>query len=92
MKKVTISSKPTSSAERRAADAWVDQQNPVAESEPTKRLTIDIPHSLHLRVKSQCVLRGVSMVDVVKAFLEREFKTESSENIAGAKPTPKTKK
>ena len=32
------------------------------------------------------------MIDVVKAFLEREFKSESSENFGGVEPAPKTKK
>jgi len=91
-KRVPITAKPAGSVERRTADAWVEQQRPVSTAEPTKRLTIDIPHSLHTQVKSQCVLRGVNMVDVVRDFLEREFKSESPESIRGVKSPPKTKK
>ena len=41
--------------------------------EQTKRLTIDIPESLHKRVKSQCATQGTTIADVVRAFLERKF-------------------
>ncbi len=41
--------------------------------EEKKRLTIDIPHSLHKRVKSQCASQGTTIADVVRAFLERKF-------------------
>jgi hypothetical protein len=38
-----------------------------------KRLTIDIPESLHKRVKAQCATQGTTIADVVRAFLERKF-------------------
>src|SRR3954470_15827071 len=41
--------------------------------EPMKRLTIDIPESLHRRVKAQCGAQGTSIADVVRAFLEKKF-------------------
>lgn len=41
--------------------------------ERVARLTIDLPESLHRRVKMQCAGRGKKMVDVVREFLEREF-------------------
>lgn len=41
--------------------------------EAIKRLTIDIPASLHKRVKSQCANQGTTIADVVRAFLERKF-------------------
>lgn len=97
MKKVSISTKPTQSPKQPSADAWVDQQpiaQTAADTHPIKRLTIDIPLSLHVRVKSQCVLRGISMVDVVRDFLEREFAELSSFGSvsAPAKASPKTRK
>lgn len=49
---------------------------PVPEPEPKEkmsRLTIDVPESLHRRVKMQCAGRGKKMADVVREFLEREF-------------------
>jgi hypothetical protein len=44
-----------------------------AKPEAMKRLTIDIPMSLHKRVKSQCANQGTTIADVVRAFLERKF-------------------
>ena len=44
-----------------------------AKPEAMKRLTIDIPTSLHKRVKSQCANQGTTIADVVRAFLERKF-------------------
>ena len=38
-----------------------------------KRLTIDIPESLHTRVKSQCAKRGAKMADEIRALLEAHF-------------------
>jgi hypothetical protein len=61
------------------ADAWVHVREvppevPRAEaSEPMKRFTIDVPVSLHTRIKSQCALKGVKMADVLREMLEREF-------------------
>src|SRR5690242_20610593 len=43
------------------------------QDEEKKRLTIDIPMSLHKRVKSQCASQGTTIADVVRAFLERKF-------------------
>lgn len=90
MKKVTFTAKPSAGNKRPTADDWV-QQKPKAD-DAIKRLTIDIPQSLHTRVKSQCVLRGVNMVDVVREFLEREFPSDHAEGIAGSKPASKAKK
>lgn len=71
MKKITIGTKPTSHHGHGSADAWVNDR--AADTEPTKRLTIDIPLSLHQRVKSQCALRGENMADVVRAMLLKHF-------------------
>ena len=68
-KKITISGKPRQGSDRQA-DAWVRNRNG---GPPTKRLTIDLPTGLHARVKAGCALRGVSIKDVVREFLEREF-------------------
>lgn len=43
------------------------------EHEPMKRLTIDIPLSLHKRVKSQCANRGTTIAEVVRKYLEKSF-------------------
>lgn len=53
----------------------VEAQAPAAAppKEKMSRLTIDLPETLHRRVKMQCAGRGIKMVDVVRDFLEREF-------------------
>lgn len=38
-----------------------------------KRLTIDVPATLHALIKSQCALWGVKMADGVRALLEQRF-------------------
>lgn len=58
----------------KAADAWVsDREAPAAPSEPMKRFTIDVPESLHTRIKTQCAMRGQKMADVLRDLLEKEF-------------------
>ena len=44
-----------------------------APAEPMKRLTIDVPVSLHTRVKTECAKSGRKMADVVRDLLERQF-------------------
>jgi hypothetical protein len=40
---------------------------------PMKRLTIDVPIDLHIRLKTGCALRGEKIADVVRVLIEREF-------------------
>ena len=58
------------------ADKWVEDRTatePKKPAEPMKRFTIDVPASLHTRVKAGCAVRGVKMADVIRAYLELEF-------------------
>lgn len=57
----------------KAADAWVSDRETTAPSEPMKRFTIDVPESLHTRIKTQCAMRGQKMADVLRDLLEKEF-------------------
>lgn len=69
-KKITFSVKPEPlRADAAQVDEWVNIRDPDA----MKRLTIDIPASLHARIKSQCALRGVKMADEVRELLEKQF-------------------
>lgn len=79
-KKITMSTKPKSnSAKPLSADDWVSQgataipNGQDAEKEMTARFTIDIPVSLHARIKSQCALKRVKMREEVLAMLEERF-------------------
>lgn len=45
-----------------------------APDSPTmKRLTIDVPESLHAQIKSRCALKGVKMADEIRGLLETHF-------------------
>lgn len=68
-KKVSIATKPQPAAPLADADAWVKAQ----EAETVKRLTLDIPASLHQRIKVACAMRDVRMVDAIKELLEERF-------------------
>lgn len=72
MKKVTFGGKRPSSAIPGTVDDWVMDRD-VREQEPTKRFTIDVPVSLHKRVKSQCALNNLVMADVMRELLEQRF-------------------
>jgi len=41
--------------------------------ERMKRFTIDVPESLHRRIKAGCALRGVKMADYLRETLEKLF-------------------
>ncbi len=70
-KKVSFGLKPSVvPPETPKADEWVKNR----ETESMKRLTIDVPASLHARIKSQCAIRGAKMADEVRELLEKHFK------------------
>ena len=72
-KKVSIGAKPTSKPAPAAADAWVESRAPVEGPEPMKRLTIDIPESLHRAIKMQCASRGAKIADEVRELLLKKY-------------------
>lgn len=76
-KRVQIGAKPTTRPPApAAADSWVDSRvapPPAEPTEPMKRLTIDIPESLHRTVKMACAARGTKIADEVRTLLIREF-------------------
>jgi hypothetical protein len=72
MKKIDFASKP-STPNRLTAEEWIGNKAP---TEPTKRLTIDVPRTLHARIKSQCALRGSDMAEEIRKLLETHFPEE----------------
>ena len=82
-KKISMTTKPNRDAQMKTADDWVKgetngNQNLIAEDTPkeqTARFTIDIPISLHARIKSQCALKRVKMREEVLGILEEHFPT-----------------
>jgi hypothetical protein len=71
MKKVAFGSKPAAAGNGGSADDWVHARE--RPTEPAKRLTIDIPESLHRRVKTACAMENLVMADVVREMLEHRF-------------------
>lgn len=72
--KVTFGAKPVSQPQE-MADTCVETRDVVeiAPGEPTKRLTLDLPESLHRRIKVTCASKGVKMVDAIRTLLEEQF-------------------
>jgi hypothetical protein len=62
------------------ADSWVGQSDaepPKPPAEPMRRFTIDVPVSLHMKIKIGCARRGSKMADTIRGLLEREFAGEA---------------
>ena len=68
-KKINFHAKPTKTVITPSADTWVESHR----TEGIKRLTVDLPLSLHTRIKTTCAGRGIKMVDEIRAMLEERF-------------------
>ena len=75
MKKISFHTKPTNNRLPSTADAWVENHaiTDQKEREQMKRLTIDVPLSLHKRIKSQCAMGNLVMADEIRELLEKRF-------------------
>ena len=73
-KKVQIGTKPTNKPSPATADAWVESRVPAEGPEPMKRLTIDVPESLHRSIKTQCAQRGTKIADEVRELLLQKYR------------------
>ena len=64
------------------ADDWVKERvvKIAAKPGPTKRVTIEMPLDLHLRVKVGCAQRMRNIADVVREFLDNEFPTQKRQS------------
>ncbi len=72
-KKVTIGAKPTAKSAA-GAEEWVQSREVQAlDKEANKRLTIDIPESLHRAIKMQCAERGTRIADEVRELLIQKY-------------------
>ena len=66
-KKIAIKAKPKPSVSKKpSVQDWVND-NP--EKEKNKRLTIDIPESLHRSIKTSCATSGTKMADEIRTML-----------------------
>jgi predicted DNA binding CopG/RHH family protein len=74
-KKVTIGGKPT----KPEVEQWVaNRDTPASDTIPVepvkmKRLTLDIPESLHAAIKRRAVDEGVTMADMLRKLLEEHY-------------------
>lgn len=84
MKKIDFGGKPSPRTDQGSPDKWVADRL-TKSVEPMKRLTIDVPLSLHQTVKSQCAMEGENMADVIRGMLEQRFV-----NPANSKPQTPT--
>ena len=77
-KKIAFGTKPTNKLA--PVDTWVESRasdggggGGGGGSEAMKRLTIDIPESLHRAIKSQCAMRGTKIADEVRELLLNKY-------------------
>ena len=73
-KKIEFGTKPSLRSAPDAVDSWVESRA-VGEGmpEPMKRLTIDVPESLHREIKAQCAMRGAKIADEVRELLLQKY-------------------
>ncbi|RKH80579.1 toxin-antitoxin system HicB family antitoxin, partial [Corallococcus praedator] len=77
-KKVNLGAKLNSASAPKNVDQWVSNRFEAelgSEPEPIKmkRLTLDIPESLHRAIKLKATAEGVAMVDLLRDLLEKEY-------------------
>jgi hypothetical protein len=75
-KKVQIGTKPVPRSVPAGADEWVKNRESLAdvgEKEVNKRLTIDVPDSLHRAIKAACAMRGTKIADEVRELLLQKY-------------------
>lgn len=77
-KQVKIGTKPTGGQmpPSRGADGWVERRSESKGSDPMKRLTLDIPASLHRRIKVTCANHGTKMADELRELLLQKYPKE----------------
>jgi hypothetical protein len=58
-------------------DEFVRQKPHDAPTEPLKRITVDVPISLHTRVKIDCAARHTNMATAIKEMIEQRWPTKA---------------
>ena len=80
VKKVNINKKPDNKFlnTEEKVDQWVSDRTTGFEqqedTEETKRLTLDIPKSLHQKIKFKAVEEGETMANMLRKLLEENYK------------------
>lgn len=80
-KKVTFGTKPAVSSLDELVQARSEGQGaapaavvPAVEKEATRRVSVDLPLSLHTKLKLHCVQDGVLMADYLRDLIAERFK------------------
>ena len=79
-KRVGIGARPPANPH---AEAWIRQGDGDALNKGdlyTSRLTLDITPAMRARIKVSAFTRGVTVADLLRALLEREFPEQRREN------------
>lgn len=71
IKEIDFTPKPKKRKPNLSKEVQASVQRLVAE--PTKRISCDIPESLHTRIKVQLALEGLHLSKVVRDFFEERF-------------------
>ncbi|MGF7158065.1 hypothetical protein [Bartonella heixiaziensis] len=71
-KKIKIGTKPTNKSTPVTVDAWVESRKGSMDK-CMKRLTIDVPESLHRLIKMSCASRGTKIADEVRELLLQKY-------------------
>lgn len=71
-KRIALGPKPNKGLSSPEADAWV-QNRGMDGQEPIKRLTIDLPFSLHTKIKATCAMHGTKMADEIRELLIQKY-------------------
>ena len=82
-KRVLIPQKPT-------ADQWVAQAPVPPPAAPIKRLTLDLPAPLHRAIKMRAVEEGTTILAMLQALLEHEYRTAPVSTSETARGKAKT--
>lgn len=72
-KKISINTKPMEAPRKASEAAWIEKRTLGNNQEPMKRLTIDLPESLHRAIKSQCATRGTKISDEIRELLLKKY-------------------
>lgn len=73
LKKVSFGVKPSNNADPSLnAEDWVKNREE-NNNETMKRLTLDVPESLHRRIKVSCATRGTKMAEELRSLLETHY-------------------
>lgn len=77
-KKVIIGNRPsTKSKISETEDDWVKNTQQPDKKERMKRLTVDIPESIHRKLKADCAIKGNKISDEIRGMLSEKYCSQS---------------